>query len=244
MVYILVTKIGPSSLERTGPMRILRFAPLLAVTGAACVVALMPRWRPSPPPPPRPALSELNPASQFTHADRSEPGPERAVGFKSPSVGGAEHAGAPPPSTPAVRSDEEAKVQFAYASLEGAAPALGAPSAVTPPAETASLDPSAPPPATPEPAADPALPPPRSPQAVILYRKGDAAGLMALASAATDADERLALEWTSLRADAHPSSDSLATFLKAHPGWPSRAGIRELEEAELAAHSRAPEQDG
>ena len=233
-------------------MRILRFAPLLAVTGAACVVALMPRWRPSPPPPPRPALSELNPASQFTHADRSEPGPERAVGFKSPSVGGAEHAspsvggaehaGAPPPSTPAVRSDEEAKVQFAYASLEGAAPALGAPSAVTPPAETASLEPSAPPPATPEPAADPALPPPRSPQAVILYRKGDAEGLMALASAATDADERLALEWTSLRADAHPSFDSLATFLKAHPSWPSRVWIREREEAELAAHPQAPGQ--
>ena len=110
------------------------------------------------------------------------------------------------PSTEAVRSDKEAKVQFAYASLEGAAPALGAPSAVTPPAETASLEPSAPPPpATPEPAADPALPPPRSPQAVILYRKGDAAGLMALASAATDPDERSALEWTSLRADAHPS---------------------------------------
>src|SRR3984885_11692928 len=243
MVYILVTKIGPSSLERTGPMRILRFARLLAVAGAACVVALMPRWRPSPPPPLRPALSELNPASQFTHADRSEPGPERAVGFKSPSVGGAEPASAPPPSTPAVRSDEEAKVQFAYASLEGAAPALGAPSAVTPPAETASLEPSAPPPpATPEPAADPALPPPRSPQAVILYRKGDAAGLMALASAATDADERSALEWTSLRADAHPSVDSLATFLKAHPGWPSRVWIRDQEEAELATHPQAPGQ--
>ena len=63
---------------------------------------------------------------------------------------------------------------------------------------------------------------PRSPQAVILYKKGDAAGLMALASAATDADERSALEWTSLRADAHPSFDSLATFLEAHPSWPSR----------------------
>jgi soluble lytic murein transglycosylase len=65
---------------------------------------------------------------------------------------------------------------------------------------------------------------------------------MALASAATDADERSALEWTSLRADAHPSFDSLATFLKAHPGWPSRAWIRELEEAQLAAHPQAPGQ--
>ena len=33
---------------------------------------------------------------------------------------------------------------------------------------------------------------------------------MALAAAATDADERSALEWASLRADAHPSFDSLA----------------------------------
>ena len=47
-------------------------------------------------------------------------------------------------------------------------------------------------------------------QAVILYRKGDAAGLMALAAAATDAAERSALEWVSLRADPHPSFDSLA----------------------------------
>ena len=217
-------------------MRILRFAPLLAVAGAACVVVWTPRWRPSPPPPPRPALGELNLASQFAHADRSEP--EHAVGFKSPSVGGAEHAGVPSASTTVVRSDMEARVRFAYASLEGAAPALGAPSAVTPPAETASLEPFAPP----EPAADPALPPPRSPQAVVLYRKGDAAGLMALASAATDADERSALEWASLRADAHPSFDSLDAFLKAHPGWPSRARIRELQEAELAAHPQAPEQ--
>src|ERR1700722_15015471 len=49
MVYILVTKIGPSSLERTEPMRILRFAPLLAVAGAACVVA----WTPHGHSPPR-----------------------------------------------------------------------------------------------------------------------------------------------------------------------------------------------
>src|ERR1700678_3673301 len=221
-------------------MRILRFAPLLAVAGAACVVVWTPRWRPSPPPPPRPALSTLNLASQFAHTDRSEL--DHAVGFKSPSVGGAEHASVPPTSTAAVRSDKEARVRFAYASLEGAAPALAAPSAVTPPAETASMDPSAPPPPPPEPAADPAVPPPRSPEAVILYRKGDAAGLMALASAATDADERSALEWTSLRADAHPSFDSLAAFLKAHPSWPSGAWIRERQEGELAAHPQAPDE--
>jgi soluble lytic murein transglycosylase len=237
-------------------MRILRFAPLLVVAGAACVVARTPHWH-SPPPevatldralvsrvdgaPPETASitsgpKSLPPIPPLDTASAPSASPE-AAGRDLPSTSRVNA-----PSTEAVRSDKEAKVQFAYASLEGAAPALGA-SAVTPPAETASLEPSAPPPpATPEPAADPALPPPRSPQAVILYRKGDAAGLMALASAATDADERSALEWTSLRADAHPSFDSLATFLKAHPGWPSRARIRELEEAELAAHPQAPGQ--
>jgi peptidoglycan lytic transglycosylase len=83
-------------------------------------------------------------------------------------------------------------------------------------------------------------PPPRTPQAVVLFKKGDVAGLLALASATTDADERSALEWAALRADAHPSFDSLAAFLKAHPGWPSRAWIRERQEAELAAHPQAP----
>ena len=179
------------------------------------------------------------PSLEYGSASSSSPG---AAGLKPLSTIGVEHAGAPLAATEAVRSDKEAKVQFAYASLEGAAPALGAPSAITPPAETAALEPAAPPPAPPAPAADPALPPPRSPQAVILYRKGDAAGLMALASAATDADERSALEWMSLRADAHPSFDSLATFLKgasklAKPRVDSRA-----EEAELVAHPQAPKQ--
>ena len=63
---------------------------------------------------------------------------------------------------------------------------------------------------------------------------------MALAAAATDAAERSALEWASLRADAHPSFASLAAFLEAHPGWPSRGWIRERQEAELAAHPQAP----
>ncbi len=199
-------------------MRILRFAPLLVVAGAACVVAWTPHGH-SPQPevatldralvsrvdgaPPETASitsgpKSLYPTPPLDTASAPSTSPE-AAGRDLPST-----SRVTAPSTEAVRSDKEAKVQFAYASLEGAAPALGAPSAVTPPAETAALEPSAPPPAPPEPAADPALPPPRSPQAVILYRKGDAAGLMALASAATDADERSALEWTSLRADAHP----------------------------------------
>jgi soluble lytic murein transglycosylase len=167
-------------------------------------------------------------------------------GLKSPSTVGAIPARAPAPSAEAAGSDKEVTVQLAYADLEGAAPALGALAALTPPADMAAREPPAPPPVIPEPsapAADTALPPPqRSPQAVILYKKGDAAGLMALASAATDADERSALEWAALRADIHPSFDSLAAFLKAHPGWPSGAWVRGRQEAELAAHPQAPAQ--
>jgi soluble lytic murein transglycosylase len=235
-------------------MRILRFAPLLALAGAACVVAWAPHGHP---PPPEVATVDRAPVSRVegapteTASMTSGPKSLRAtppLDYGSASSTGSEAAGRDPASAgrvPAPSTSKEAKVQFAYASLEGAAPALGAPSAVTLPAETASLEPSAPLPATPErsaPAADPALPPPRSPEAVILYRKGDAAGLMALASAATDADERSALEWTSLRADAHPSFDSLAAFLRVHPSWPSGAWIRERQEAELAAHPQASEQ--
>jgi soluble lytic murein transglycosylase len=237
-------------------MRILRFAPLLAVAGAACVVAWTPHGH-SPPPEvatlDRAAVSRVVSAPTTTASMTS--GPKSLPATPPPDSGSApstspEAAGRDLPSTDRVpalpgevaRSDKEAKVQFAYASLDGAAPALGAPSAVTPPSETASLEPPAPPPATSAPAADSALPPPRSPEAVILYRKGDAAGLMALASAATDVDERSALEWAALRADPHPSFGSLAAFLKAHPNWPSRAWIRERQEAELAAHPQAPEQ--
>ena len=40
--------------------------------------------------------------------------------------------------------------------------------------------------------------------AALAYRKGDVAALAALAAAAGDPDERLALEWAALRADPHP----------------------------------------
>ena len=56
----------------------------------------------------------------------------------------------------------------------------------------------------------------------------------------TDSAERSALEWASLRADAHPSFASLAAFFGAHPGWPSSEWIRDRQEAELAAHAEAP----
>ncbi|HEY1888186.1 MAG TPA: hypothetical protein VGG86_19385, partial [Roseiarcus sp.] len=229
-------------------MTIVRFGPLLAIAGAACLVAWTPEGR-APEPAPGLVLSAPKLASPFPDADPSKLALGRAASLESPSTVGAIPASVPAPSVEAalgeaVRSDKAVKVQLAYANLEGAAPALGALSAIAPHAEMAALEPSAPPPAAPEPsapAATPALPPPpRTPQAVVLYKKGDAAGLMALASAANDADERSALEWAALRADAHPSFDSLAAFLKAHPGWPGRVWIRERQEAELAAHPKAP----
>jgi soluble lytic murein transglycosylase len=269
-------------------MTMLRFGPLLAIAGAACLVAWTPEGRPprpevatldrgpgsrsdAPPtetasvtraaqsastaaptigygsassagaelaavsasPPPEASLSDANLASQFAYADVPEPAQGRAVDLSAPSTNSGEPGGVPPSPPGAARSDAGFKVQFAYANLEGAAPALGAPSAVAPSAPT---EPSAP-------AADsspgPALPPPTS-QAAILYRKGDVAGLRALAAVANEAAERSALEWASLRTDAHPSFASLAAFLEAHPGWPSRGWIRERQEADLAAHPEAP----
>ena len=59
-----------------------------------------------------------------------------------------------------------------------------------------------------------------SPAAAVAYRKGDVAGLAALAKAETDPDRRLALEWAALRADPHPTFAALAAFAAAHPDWP------------------------
>ncbi len=72
------------------------------------------------------------------------------------------------------------------------------------------------------------------------YRKGDAAGLAALAKAARDPDERLALEWASLRSDAHASFAALTAFIQARPGWPGGGWIRRRQEAELLVHSETP----
>src|SRR5277367_5695499 len=72
-----------------------------------------------------------------------------------------------------------------------------------------------------------------------LYRKGDAAGLAALAKAASDADEGLALEWASLHSDAHLSVAALTAFAEAHPGWPDGGWIRRRREAQLLANSEA-----
>jgi len=73
-----------------------------------------------------------------------------------------------------------------------------------------------------------------------LYSKGDAAGLAALAKAARDPDERLALEWASLRSDAHLSVAALAAFAEAHPGWPDGGWIRRRREGQLLVNPEAP----
>jgi soluble lytic murein transglycosylase len=223
-------------------MKILRFAPLLGTAGAAglgaaCLVVWTLQWHP---PAPKPALSEAD-LARFARAALSEPAPKPVVSLKSPSSAGVEPASPPASSAEAATGDKDVTVQFAYANPEGAAPTLGAPSKLAPAAPTVS-EPSAPVPGPglSAPAADPALPPPAVSQAVILYGKGDVAGLSALAASATGPVERSALEWASLRADPHPSFASLSAFLEAHPNWPSRGWIRERQVADLAAHPQAP----
>ena len=131
-----------------------------------------------------------------------------------------------PPAEEA-QSDANLAAQFAYADIpEAPPPAVGLGSAPFGPA------------IAPAPFAPP--PPPRGSAAAVLYNKGDAAGLAALAKAADDSAQRSALEWASLRADAHPSLASLAAFFEAHPSWPSSQWIRDRQEAELAAHAETP----
>ena len=72
------------------------------------------------------------------------------------------------------------------------------------------------------------------------YRKGDVAALSALAAAAGDPDERLALEWAALRVDPHPSFGALEAFAKAHPTWPGLGYVRYRQEAELLVHPPSP----
>src|SRR5271165_999504 len=72
------------------------------------------------------------------------------------------------------------------------------------------------------------------------YRKGGVAALAALAAAAGDPSERLALEWAALRADPHPTFAALEAFAKAHPTWPGLGYLRHREEAELFIHPPSP----
>jgi soluble lytic murein transglycosylase len=235
-------------------MTMFRFGPFLALAGAACLIAWTPEGRPPPPKvaaldrasgsrfdAPPDETGSISKATQSAVAARPIIGDQRLP--ERVSSAAAEPTVAPVSLPEQAPSDALSKVQFAYADLEGAAPALGALSEIAPPSSMAALEPSAPTAAqeSSAPAPSPSLPsasPPIS-QAAILYRKGDAAGLMALAAAANDGAERSALEWASLRADGRPSFASLAAFLDAHPAWPSRGWIRERQEAELAAHPEA-----
>jgi soluble lytic murein transglycosylase len=174
-------------------------------------------------PPPVALLAAIHPA----------PTPETALSEAAPAVqfAAAEPAASSAPLTKEVAaSDADLHPQFAYADVPPAAPAVGALAAIerSPPAAA--------------PAPDSALlpPPPLSSEAAMLYNRGDVAGLVALAQAANDPVRRSALEWASLRADAHPSFAALAAFLDAHPTWPSRGWVRDRQEAELAAHPEAP----
>ena len=154
MVYILVTRIGPCFLKRTGHMTISRFGPLLAIAGVACLLVWTPQGRA-----PQRVPTEADLGSGFRFCGSREAGSCPPVDLKSPSTVGAIRAIAPR-LPEASGSNKEIKVQLAYADLEGAAPALGALSAVRPPAETAAFKPSAPPPVASAPALDTVLPPP------------------------------------------------------------------------------------
>jgi soluble lytic murein transglycosylase len=80
---------------------------------------------------------------------------------------------------------------------------------------------------------------PLSPAATA-YRKGDSTALWALANAASNPDERLALEWAALRTDPHPTGTALAAFASAHPTWPGNVYVRYRQEADLLVHPLAP----
>jgi soluble lytic murein transglycosylase len=242
-------------------MTIIRFGPLLALGGAACLIAWTPEGR------------MAQEGAAFVSGARVDDGPaetasiaraarsaisawptsgDRRIPDRASSAGAEPAAPKAPPE--AALSDADLAAQFADADVsETPAPAAGIlatsapalsdadlmaqfayaeiPGVETPPGPPAAAAPSSP---------DlPQLPPPMS-QAAILYTRGDAAGLIALAAATNDRAERTALEWAALRANARPSFASLAAFLEAHPGWPSEAWVRARQEAELAAHPEAP----
>ncbi len=75
--------------------------------------------------------------------------------------------------------------------------------------------------------------------AALAYGKGDAATLTALANAASDPDERLALQWAALRADPHPPEAALTAFATAHPKWLGNGYIHYRQEADLLVHPLA-----
>ena len=98
------------------------------------------------------------------------------------------------------------------------------------------------PPATPAPAADPALPPPRSPQAVILYKKGDVAGLTALAARPlTRTSDRRSNGRRCAPTRTRPSTRSPPSSRRIRAGQAAR-GFASGRKPNSAAHPQAPAQ--
>jgi len=183
------------------------------------------------PPQPEARMSDADLSAQLAYADIPEAAPP-AVSLGSAGVVSTSAVASAPAAPPASAAQNDANLaaQFAYADIpEAPPPAVGLGSAGVPFAPAVAPASIAPPPT-----------PPRGSEAAVLYNKGDAVGLAALAKAANDSAERSALEWASLRADAHPSLASLAAFFGTHPGWPGSEWIRGRQEAELAAHPEAP----
>ncbi len=241
-------------------MTLLRPRLFLAMSGAVCLIALVPQWRR---PPVELAAIDRSPigsarvnarlsttdaridkivpfAAAAPAADIrplpaldapfGEAAPPRAVGFSSACCVRTI------PDAGATPAPEQ--VATSDASLAAQLAYADVPGATPAESALAAISPSLPAVAL----APGELPPPPAlgSVAAILYNKGDAAGLAALAHAASDPAGRTALEWASLRANAHPSFTELAAFLEAHPTWPSRGSLRDRQEGELAAHPQAP----
>ena len=152
------------------------------------------------------------------------------------ATGAASNGGAEPPATAAPVPDTapETLAQDMAALLRrglGAgggseSPDSDAASSASIPSEVASSEPGS-------------LAAPLSP-AVLAYRKGDVAALMALAETAAEPDERLALTWAALRVDPRPGFGALEAFAKAHPTWPGLRYVRYRQESDILVHPPSP----
>ena len=145
----------------------------------------------------------------------------------------------PPPESPtAVPESRAAAPESRAAAPESPAAAPESPAAAPESPAASPESPAAPSQTAPGQAATPVTVP-ISP-AALAYRKGDAVALTALANAASDPDERLALEWAALRTDPHPPEAALAAFASAHPKWLGNGYIHYRQEADLLVHPLSP----
>src|SRR5208282_4538546 len=125
-------------------------------------------------PQPEARVSDADLAAQFAYADIPQAAPPASAVASAPAAG-------------AAQSDANLAAQFAYADIpEAPPPAVGLGSAGVPFAPAVAPASIAPSPT-----------PPRGSEAAVLYNKGDAVGLAALAKAANDSAQRSALEWAS-----------------------------------------------